>query len=78
MIIVVFISAAERSSHQKKSKSDLNKVKYPAIVVAIDTARCLSESVLLLDASGNYHSFGCNSDVAYSISASRKVGDTLK
>ncbi len=59
----------------------LKKINSPIVVVAIDEARRVSfgsGSITLSDSAGKLWSFRYDSDIARSISNSRKIGDTLR
>ncbi len=59
----------------------VNQLRSPVIVVGIDKIRinCRdSGAITLKDSTGKLYSFDCATDIARSISNSRKVGDTLK
>ncbi len=74
-ISLTFMSCDD--SEQMKS----DRMKSPVVVVAIDKIGhdCShSGAIVLKDSSGKLYSFDCITDIARSVSNSRKVGDTLK
>lgn len=79
--IYILLGIGLFSCHEETEQEVLNKIRPPVIVVGIDKVgnECSkSGAITLRDGDGKLFSFDCITDIARSVSNSRKVGDTLR